>query len=104
METWGNQTQFPRPFFWGWFEGVWWSFVSMTTVGYGDKSPKSIPARLFAVVWIMIGITTFSLITATLSSELTKLTEFTPPEVNGAVVGALRNRLHDVLVVAKQGL
>ena len=32
METWGNWEQFPRGFMVGWFEGVWWSFISMTTV------------------------------------------------------------------------
>ena len=27
----------------------------MTTVGYGDKSPKSFWGRLFAMLWILIG-------------------------------------------------
>ena len=41
---------------------------------YGDKTPKSIKARLFSVLWIMIGITFCSILTATLSSALTNVT------------------------------
>ena len=103
METWGNKDDFPRPFLLGWFEGVWWAFITMTTVGYGDKSPKSVPARVFAVVWVLIGITTFSMVTAMLSSELTKANSLPPPEVVGAKVGVLPHRLYDAIVIAKEG-
>ena len=41
---------------------------------YGDKTPKSVAARLFAVGWIMIGVTICSILTATLSSALTSVT------------------------------
>ena len=33
-----NKEEFPRPFLLGWFEGFWWSFVSMTTVGKGPST------------------------------------------------------------------
>lgn len=46
----------------------------ITFHSYGDKTPKSIQARLFSVLWIMIGITFCSILTATLSSALTNVT------------------------------
>ena len=58
----GNTGEFPSEFFAGWFNGVWWSFISMTTVGYGDRVPKTIPGRLFAIIWIMVGIVVFCIL------------------------------------------
>lgn len=103
LETRTNKEQFSRHFLIGWFEGVWWSFVSMTTVGYGDKAPKSVPARLFAVLWILIGITTFSMITAMFASDIFKINSPPPPELAGARVGALKNRMYDAAYIAVQG-
>lgn len=71
MDTWFNNSQFPRRFPRGPFEGFWWAYVSMTTVGYGDRTPQSVSARLFAVCWILIGITIFNMYTATITSVLT---------------------------------
>ena len=60
-ETWHNSDQFPRSFISGLFEGFWWSFISMTTVGYGDKTPTRFLGRIFAVIWIFMGITITSM-------------------------------------------
>lgn len=92
MDTWFNKTEFPRPFIRGSFEGFWWAFVSMTTVGYGDRTPRSIIARLFAIFWILLGITIFNMytaaITSSLTAEITKSTEF---DLHGKEVGVLAN-------------
>ncbi|XP_057316162.1 uncharacterized protein LOC130657206 [Hydractinia symbiolongicarpus] len=71
MDTWFNRHQFPRSFPKGPFEGFWWAFVSMTTVGYGDRTPHSVAARLFAVCWIFSGIIVFNMFTAAITSSLT---------------------------------
>ena len=70
LETWKNTEEFPRSFHVGLFEGFWWSFISMTTVGYGDKAPRSFFARLFAVLWILVGITISSMYIAKMSRSV----------------------------------
>lgn len=68
-----NSEEFPKFFPIGVFEGVWWAAVTMTTVGYGDKVPRSILGRLFGVVWINVGLVILAIfmgiITASLSSN-----------------------------------
>lgn len=66
-----NPEQFPRRFWRGIFDGMWWAIVTMATVGYGDKAPKSFFARLFATVWMVAGIILLSMFTAQVSSRLT---------------------------------
>ncbi|XP_068712184.1 uncharacterized protein [Montipora foliosa] len=74
LETKKNSKEFGSPFYFGIFDGFWWAFVTMSTVGYGDKTPKTLMARFFSVIWIMIGITLCSMLTATLSSAFTNVT------------------------------
>lgn len=51
-------------------EGIWWAWVTITTVGYGDVVPSSGIGRAFGSLLILIGIGLFSLLTATLSALL----------------------------------
>jgi hypothetical protein len=46
-----------------WHEGVYWAVVTMTTVGYGDKTPKSHLGRTLAVVWMVGSLILVSLLT-----------------------------------------
>ena len=66
-----NSEQFPKQVLPGIGSGVWWSSVTMTTVGYGDKAPRSAAGRAVAVVWMFASVVLTSIITASLTSALT---------------------------------
>ena len=52
-------------------DGFYWAVVTMTTVGYGDKTPKTPLGRLVAVVWMLSSVALVSLLSASLVSRLT---------------------------------
>lgn len=49
-------------------DGVWLAFVTGSTVGYGDFVPTTTASRVFAVFMVMLGLTLFSLVTASISA------------------------------------
>lgn len=98
----GNE-DFPKNFFLGMYESFWWSFITMTTVGYGDKITKKLPGRIFAVIWILVGITVCSIFVASLSSEIMMFSTPATPKLSGQKVGALANHLHDAIMVSQHG-
>lgn len=96
-----NRLEFPRDLHEGIYEGFWWSFISMTTVGYGDKSPKSCPGRCFAIMWILLGITIFSILTGSLTNQIMSIETLGPQDLIGKTVGGLKHRFHDATMVAQ---
>ncbi len=49
-------------------EGLWWAWVTITTVGYGDVVPVSLAGKLFGAFLILMGVALFSLLTANFSA------------------------------------
>jgi ABC-type amino acid transport substrate-binding protein len=51
--------------------GFWWSAVTMTTVGYGDKAPKTVGGRAVALIWMFASLIMISGFTAAIATALT---------------------------------
>ncbi|AWX46220.1 Glutamine-binding periplasmic protein [Flagellimonas maritima] len=55
----------------GIWDGFWWSAVTMTTVGYGDKAPKTRMGKIAALGLMLSGLLFVSGLTASIASSLT---------------------------------
>lgn len=49
------------------FDAVWWSIVTMTTVGYGDIVPQDTISKVIAILLMLVGISTFGMVTSTIT-------------------------------------
>ena len=69
-------------------DGVYWAVVTMTTVGYGDKTPKTTVGRVIAIVWMMASVALVSVLSTTIVSKMTaERVASERPLVEGDLVG-----------------
>jgi ABC-type amino acid transport substrate-binding protein len=52
-------------------ESFWWSVVTLSTVGYGDRVPVTRPGRIVAMAWMTVGFVLFTVSSAVVTSALT---------------------------------
>ncbi len=62
---------FPQDYLHGVWEGIWWAAVTVTTVGYGDKTPRGRLGRFFGLVWMFAGLFIIANFTASVTTQLT---------------------------------
>jgi len=55
-------------------DGLWWAFVTLTTVGYGDIYPITASGRVVAVITMIFGVVVYSLIIANVTVYLEQYT------------------------------
>jgi voltage-gated potassium channel len=59
-------------------DALWWALVSVTTVGYGDRYPVTVPGRFIGSVTLIVGIGLFSTITGFIATKLARTSSDEP--------------------------
>ena len=49
-------------------DALWWSVITLTTIAYGDKYPITTAGKIFAVIVVIFGIGTFSILVSKISA------------------------------------
>ncbi len=65
-----HNPDFAVPYGRGIWDSFYWSVVTMSTVGYGDKVARGTKGRVLALVWIALGTLVFASFTAAIASSL----------------------------------
>ena len=65
-----HNPDFAVPYRRGIWDSFYWSVVTMSTVGYGDKVARGTRGRVLALVWIALGTLVFASFTAAIASSL----------------------------------
>ena len=57
------------------FHSLWWSVVTLTTVGYGDIYPVTLGGRIFTSLMLILGLGIVAIPTSIITSAMTKVRE-----------------------------
>lgn len=76
------------------FDGIWWSFVTATTVGYGDISPSTPAGRVIAAILMIVGIGLIGSLTSTITALFFQRHENTSNrDAKGEIIKTLQTQL-----------
>lgn len=87
-------------------DAFWWAFVTVTTVGYGDRFPTTGLGRIMAMILMTLGVGIFGVLASYMASvflapedeEVDELTETVVPETPSV---ATSGTLHDELLAMR---
>ena len=81
-----ESTTINENFFIGGPDAIWCSFVSMTTVGYGDIYPRTLLGKIAMALWVTFGLVMIAVMCGTVFDTIS-----TPPNVYGLRVAVIPN-------------
>lgn len=79
-------------------DAIWWSFVTITTVGYGDFYPVSTSGRILAAILMVVGIGLFGTYTGLVGAWFVNPVDESEDRLNDVLneLKAVRQELHDI--------
>ena len=83
---------------------LWWSFVTATTVGYGDVIPQTLGGRLIAIFLMIIGIGFVGLLTATIATFFLTNSKKEKNTYKNDVINDIKSKLDDFDSLTKEDL
>lgn len=89
-----DNPDFPSVYRKGIWDSFWWATVTITTVGYGDKTPRGRAGQGFALLWMVVGYFVFASFTASITSSLAI------NEIRGTLAGPSDLPGHEVATLA----
>ncbi|AGK97364.1 potassium channel family protein [Clostridium pasteurianum] len=76
-------------------DSLWWSFVTVTTVGYGDISPSTTSGRIIAAILMLVGIGFLGILTGTISTFFIKQEKEELPSLKNETIEMIKSRLNN---------
>ena len=73
--------------------GMWWALQTVTTVGYGDVTPKHVSGRFVGVIVMLQGIAFLAIITAAITSSFVARAERESAAAERAEESTVEDRL-----------
>lgn len=84
-------------------DSIWWSFVTTTTVGYGDISPATNIGRIIASILMLVGIGFVGMLTGTIATYF--LTDKkTNKSYKSEVIETIQEKLNNFDLLSKEDL
>jgi voltage-gated potassium channel len=77
-------------------DAVWWAFVTIATVGYGDMVPVTAPGRGIGIVLMVVGLALVAIITASVASWFVSRTRGAADEEEVSRDEEHRNRIMEL--------
>lgn len=84
-------------------DSLWWSFVTTTTVGYGDISPTTNTGRIIASILMLVGIGFVGMLTGTIATYFLNVEQKSISYKN-EVIETIKEKLNDFDSLSKEDL
>jgi polar amino acid transport system substrate-binding protein len=103
-----NDESFPRDWRRGVWEGTWWGISTLIASGCDDKHVDTVPGRILATAWMLVGTVLIALFTGSLAATLTAEriggAIHGPRDMAGRVIGTQATGVSGPVIRARGGI